>query len=399
MNAIPAVLDQDVRGTPPRTSTEDVSSSAERTFQDAVDSRRAEHTRSASKEADARSSRSRESEGEESSEEPDAVRVDAPEQRESQASESTVAKGPASAQAQCASRRGAIEPTSIDEGAVPRRTFRVTKNALPDNSTGARAKADPTALANPPFGQTVLEALLDRAVPHGMLPTLSPETSGLLPAGTGMGIAGTHVTAQAAAPGDQPGAASKALNTVPIEAEAIGPILHTTLDSESPTRVVDPHGALAASVAPATSEAAAPAPAPEHLTPAELPALFERLAVHIDTPERSAVVQLDPAELGRISISLSVEPGGHVRAEMHAQRPEGYAALEAQLPQLQASLIERGFTSASMNLSLGLADPHSRRSGAQSEEWKSSSAGRRTLADAEVRALLPASVGAIDMWA
>ena len=168
----------------------------------------------------------------------------------------------------------------------------------------------------------------------------------------------------------------------------------------SSTRGIDPRAALAALTAPQKTEAAAaPAPVTARLTPAELPALFDRLAVHIDAPERSALVHLEPAELGPLRISLSVEPGGHVRAEMHAQRPEGYAALEARLPQLHASLIERGFTSASVNLSLGMADSHSQQSAAQNEQRKSTSAGRRTLADAEMRALLPASVGAIDMWA
>src|SRR4029077_16025972 len=101
--------------------------------------------------------------------------------------------------------------------------------------------------------------------------------------------------------------------------------------------------------------AATRAPVAARLSPAELPAFLERLAVRIDAPERSAVVHLEPAELGRLSIALSVEPGGHVRAELHAQRPEGYSALEARLPELQASLIERGFTSATLNLSLGQA--------------------------------------------
>jgi len=127
--------------------------------------------------------------------------------------------------------------------------------------------------------------------------------------------------------------------------------------------------------------------------------VFDRLAVHIAAPERRAVVHLDPPELGRLSISLSLEPGGHVRADMRAQHAGGYAALESRVSQLHASLLERGFSSASVNVSLGLGDPHSERSSQENDSRKPSRSAPRMLADAEVRAMLPAPVGAIDMWA
>jgi flagellar hook-length control protein FliK len=91
-----------------------------------------------------------------------------------------------------------------------------------------------------------------------------------------------------------------------------------------------------------------------------------------------------------------------VRADVHAQRPEGYAALEARLPELRASLIERGFENASVNLSLGMPDSRSQRSGAEGGRENPSLHRGRTLAQAEIRALLqsaPARLGAIDLWA
>jgi flagellar hook-length control protein FliK len=110
-------------------------------------------------------------------------------------------------------------------------------------------------------------------------------------------------------------------------------------------------------------------------------------------------VELDPPELGRLSIALSLEGGGRVRAEMRAEQPSGYAALQSQLSQLHASLIERGFTSASVDLQLGLAHQGSQQSSAQRDGSRSSAGARQTLGDADVRALVPAPSGAIDMWA
>jgi len=197
-------------------------------------------------------------------------------------------------------------------------------------------------------------------------------------------------------------AATSARATPPALLDAAVPrtLVRDARTSDGSSAAIDPRSAA---IAPLTSRhAEVPPPAADPIiraTPAEVPALFDRLAVQLAAPERKALVRLDPPELGRLSISLSLEPNGHVRAEMRAEQPNGYAALESRVNELHASLLARGFTSASVSLSLGLADPRSDRSWTRDEGRRAGVSSKRTLADSEVRAMLPASAGAIDMWA
>jgi flagellar hook-length control protein FliK len=405
MSPIPAVLEADSRATTPRGPSEESRLSPEARFQDAVDSRRAERAHTASKKEDLPDSHERVNEREGDSDGSDASRSDALEDSGAEAPADPTQAHRARSQDSSARPNDAAGQAAISEGTAPRKGIRVSHDAILTGSTERPSEADTTALPIPWFGQVVLEAVLARALPHGSLSGSSVVASGLAPASGSGGDASTHIAPQTSGLAEQAVAALKVSTAVASDTDALGgaaqsALQHDARDVASPNHVVDPRGPLAAFAAPQPTElAATQAPVTLRMTPAELPRLFERLAVHIDMPERSALVHLEPADLGPLRIALSVEPGGHVRAEMHAQRQDGYAALEACLPELHSSLIERGFTSASVNLSLGLPDPNSRRSGAQREEWKSTSAGRRTLADAEVRALLPASVGAIDMWA
>gem|GEM_PF-2414469 len=67
---------------------------------------------------------------------------------------------------------------------------------------------------------------------------------------------------------------------------------------------------------------------------------------------RTATVHLKPAELGRVSIKLIVE-GEEVKAIVRAETPEALAALEQYMPELEASLSDRGFEQAELDLALG----------------------------------------------
>jgi len=67
---------------------------------------------------------------------------------------------------------------------------------------------------------------------------------------------------------------------------------------------------------------------------------------------RTATVYLKPAELGRVSIQLMVE-GEQVQAIIRAESPEALTALEQHMPELQASLADRGFADADLDLALG----------------------------------------------
>jgi len=67
---------------------------------------------------------------------------------------------------------------------------------------------------------------------------------------------------------------------------------------------------------------------------------------------KTAVIQLAPAELGKIRIEMKIE-GGKVRAMVRAEKPEALAALEAHLPELRAALEQQGLVADDLQLGLG----------------------------------------------
>jgi flagellar hook-length control protein FliK len=130
-----------------------------------------------------------------------------------------------------------------------------------------------------------------------------------------------------------------------------------------------------------------------------LPQFLEKLAVRVDGPAGSAFVELEPVALGRLTIELSLQPEGGVRAEVRAERPDGYAAIEARLPELRASLIGRGFASADVQLSLGLSQRDSRGNSEPSSPRRSRRDAGRDLETERALALAPSPSGSIDLWA
>lgn len=66
-------------------------------------------------------------------------------------------------------------------------------------------------------------------------------------------------------------------------------------------------------------------------------------------------LQLDPADLGRISLMLSVK-GGEVRAVIRAENPETTAVLSEQMQQLRASLEEQGLKVAHIDIETQLQE-------------------------------------------
>lgn len=148
-----------------------------------------------------------------------------------------------------------------------------------------------------------------------------------------------------------------------------------------------------------TNTAQPTAPTPQRLAPAELPQFLQNLAVRVDGSANTALIELEPLDLGRMTVELTLQPEGGVRAEVRAERPDGFAAIEARLTELRASLIERGFASADIQLSLGLAQ----RDAGRENNASTSRRGRKHAADQleteRVLALSPKSPGSIDLWA
>jgi flagellar hook-length control protein FliK len=359
-------------------------------FHDAVDARRAAR-------AHAHARREHASEPENDSSESLAPRTDASESTPAETQRNTeTSKRAASPQvgARDAKRSSdvSLEPDAALDDSNTLHATRATPGASDADATNSSDGADrgeaPAWLALPALptwiGQVALQASLKHAQPHGAAAE-SPAAAadGELTALTGPSLA-----------------ISKASTDLGLAADALRGMQRDTRDADSGSRVADPRVAPPTTTAPHAAKPASPsAPAPIRATPAELPSVFDRLAVHVHSADRKAIVELDPPELGRLSIALSLESGGRVRAEMRAERPSGYAALHSQLSQLHASLIERGFTSASVDLQLGLSNHDSQQSSAQRDGSRSSGGARRTLADADVRALVAAPAGAIDMWA
>jgi flagellar hook-length control protein FliK len=78
---------------------------------------------------------------------------------------------------------------------------------------------------------------------------------------------------------------------------------------------------------------------------------IEQVRVQLRPGQRSAEIQLAPAELGRLSIRLKVERG-NVHAVVRVEQPETLAALERFLPELRAALSAQGLDVGGMDLGL-----------------------------------------------
>ncbi len=100
------------------------------------------------------------------------------------------------------------------------------------------------------------------------------------------------------------------------------------------------------------AEAKAPtetAPTPERDQASDV---LKQVRLQLFPEARTATVHLKPAELGRVSIKIVVD-GDEVQAIVRAETPEALAALEQHMPELQASLSDRGFADAELDLALG----------------------------------------------
>jgi hypothetical protein len=93
----------------------------------------------------------------------------------------------------------------------------------------------------------------------------------------------------------------------------------------------------------------APAPTPERDQASDV---LRQVRLQLFPEARTATVHLKPTELGRVSIKIVVD-GDEVQAIVRAESPEALAALEQHMPELQASLGDRGFADAELDLALG----------------------------------------------
>lgn len=89
--------------------------------------------------------------------------------------------------------------------------------------------------------------------------------------------------------------------------------------------------------------------------------ILRQVRVQLSPHINEAHIQLQPLELGRISIRVSVEEG-RMRTVVRAEKQEALDAIQTHLPELRAALRQQGIESQDFQLSLGL-DQRSQKNG------------------------------------
>lgn len=100
-----------------------------------------------------------------------------------------------------------------------------------------------------------------------------------------------------------------------------------------------------------TAELAPPPPA----DPARAADILRQVRLQIVPELKSAVIELAPAELGRVSIALEFEDRSVV-ARVRAEQPEALSALQRHLPELRAALTRQGIDTQRFEFALGFQD-------------------------------------------
>lgn len=90
-------------------------------------------------------------------------------------------------------------------------------------------------------------------------------------------------------------------------------------------------------------------PDPELVARAE--SILSQVKLRFSSGLRSATMNLNPAELGKVRIEIKVEAGS-IRAQIRVETPEALAALERQLPELKAMFAQDGLELSEFDLGL-----------------------------------------------
>ncbi len=105
-------------------------------------------------------------------------------------------------------------------------------------------------------------------------------------------------------------------------------------------------------------------------------AMLRQIRVHLQPGMREALIQLEPRELGRISIKVAVR-GEAAHAELRVSKRSALEALERSLPELRAALERAGLGGGEVSLQLDLSS----RDGREESSFPGA-AGRSRPADA-----------------
>jgi flagellar hook-length control protein FliK len=163
-----------------------------------------------------------------------------------------------------------------------------------------------------------------------------------------------------------------------------------TVTAQAVAASASPSAPIAAS-APAAAAAPA-APAAVALTP--IAGLAVEIAARAQAGSSRFDIRLDPPELGRIDVRLTLDRDGKVTSHLIAERSETLAVLQRDAPELQRSLQQAGLNTADDGLQFSLRDqgfgqqtPYPQQQGSQP------GAARIVVSDPELPAVAAAASG------
>ncbi len=151
----------------------------------------------------------------------------------------------------------------------------------------------------------------------------------------------------------------------------------------------------------------APTPsAPPSLDAERSAEVLRQVRLRLSPELRQAVIQLEPRELGRIAIRISVTRGV-VRAELRAEQQATLDALERHAPELKAALERVGLGAESFALQLGFDDASAHEGPAgelprgSRQRTSDFAAGEQPLSSAQLRSVATrlAAAGGVDTYA
>ncbi len=128
--------------------------------------------------------------------------------------------------------------------------------------------------------------------------------------------------------------------------------------------------------------------------------ILRQVRVSIMPRNGEAHIDLQPRELGRVSIKVTVEDG-KMRTEVRAEKRAALDAIQAHLPELRATLRDSGIVTTDFQFSLGLQNqPRRDQPGAQDQKQNNSARGIDAR-DPEHAVLLRATASAsgVDLYA
>lgn len=239
-----------------------------------------------------------------------------------------------------------------------------TRDGAPASEATEIASEEAFALATalPTPVETKIAAPAPLSLPSATVPLAAPEAAAPVIAGA-PDFASTlpnvielapDANASTTAP-DEPTDATSTTVLDLASAPALAERLHVASEVLDPARSAAqaaPTPVHAADNPRSTTDVVPPPPAPPAPPDERAADILRQVRVQILPQARHAVIQLAPAELGKIAIHLRLEREGVV-AEVRAEKRVALDALQRHLPELRAAFARQGFDTQRVDLALG----------------------------------------------